>query len=171
MCVICDYALPFHSFIVSTFPLQVQWLLNGQPVAASSRVKMISDFGWIILDINQAEPRDTGEWVCRAYNSAGEARSIATCNVLGHEGIVYDAQQPQSLPRIREIEAPKAAPEAAPPKQYEPPQFVRPFDQVEQLSEGDSVHLEAQITPIDDPSLKVICFFFNGKHSIIESLE
>ena len=103
-------------FQVDDPQLKVQWLLNGTPVSASSRVKMINDFGWIILDINQTETRDSGEWVCRAYNSAGEATSTASMNILGKESIVYDAQQPQSLPRIQELEAPKPLPEEAPPK-------------------------------------------------------
>ena len=90
--------------------------LNGEPVAASSRVKMISDFGWIILDINQTEPRDSGEWTCVATNAMGEATCSATLNISGKESIVLNSLQPQSLDRIREIEAVKPAPEEAPPR-------------------------------------------------------
>lgn len=77
---------------------------------------MISDFGWIILDINQTEPRDTGEWTCVATNSTGEAKCSAKVNVLSRENIVFDSIQPQSLERIREIEAPKPLPAEAPAK-------------------------------------------------------
>ncbi len=52
-----------------------------------SRVKMINDFGWVILDINQVEPRDTGEWTCRAYNAMGEARSSGQIRCVGKDNI------------------------------------------------------------------------------------
>lgn len=90
--------------------------LNGSLISASSRVKIISDFGWIILDINATEPRDSGEWTCMASNEAGEAKCSGTVNVLSKESIVFDSIQPQSLEKIREIEAEKSEPEEAPPK-------------------------------------------------------
>ncbi|VDK45179.1 unnamed protein product [Anisakis simplex] len=142
--------------------LKIHWYLNGAPVTASSRVKMISDFGWIILDINQTEPRDSGEWTCVAVNSAGEAKCSATVNVLGRENIVFDSIQPQSLQRIREIEAPKAMPEEAPTKVYGAPKISVQLQSPPNLSEGDSAHLEAQYTPVDDPTLKVE-WFRNGQ--------
>uniref|UniRef100_A0A183TXY2 Immunoglobulin I-set domain protein n=1 Tax=Toxocara canis TaxID=6265 RepID=A0A183TXY2_TOXCA len=142
--------------------LKIHWFLNGAPVTASSRVKMISDFGWIILDINQTEPRDTGEWTCVATNSAGEAKCSATINVLSRENIVFDSIQPQSLERIREIEAPKPLPEEAPAKVYGAPKITVQLQCPTGLSEGDSAHLEAQYTPVDDPHLKVE-WFRNGQ--------
>uniref|UniRef100_F1KPJ7 Titin n=1 Tax=Ascaris suum TaxID=6253 RepID=F1KPJ7_ASCSU len=142
--------------------LKIHWYLNGAPVTASSRVKMISDFGWIILDINQTEPRDTGEWTCVATNSTGEAKCSAKVNVLSRENIVFDSIQPQSLERIREIEAPKPLPAEAPAKVYGAPQITVQLQSPSGLSEGDSAHLEAQFTPVDDPHLKVE-WFRNGQ--------
>lgn len=77
---------------------------------------MINDFGWIIMDISATESRDSGEWTCVVSNEIGEAKSSATINVLSKESIIFDSIQPQSLERIREMEAEKPIPEEAPPK-------------------------------------------------------
>lgn len=77
---------------------------------------MINDFGWIIMDINAAESRDSGEWTCVVSNEVGDAQSSAFINVLGKESIVIDSMQPQSLQRIKEIEAEKPVPDEPIPK-------------------------------------------------------
>lgn len=138
--------------------LKIQWYHNGQPVVASSRIKMVNDFGWVILDINQVEPRDSGEWLCHISNAAGEAITIGYINCSPNENIIYDPQQPKSVPRIAELERPKAVPQPAPDKAMQPPKFVVPLPQFPPLEEGDSVHLEAQLIPLDDPNMKVEWF-------------
>uniref|UniRef100_A0A8R1HM90 Ig-like domain-containing protein n=1 Tax=Caenorhabditis japonica TaxID=281687 RepID=A0A8R1HM90_CAEJA len=135
--------------------LTISWFLNGQPYSASSRVKMINDFGWVIMDIAQTEPRDSGEWKCVAKNAAGEAVSTATLGVQGKEVILHDSLQPQSLDRIRQIEAGKPAPEERPDQQFEAPVIVSPLQVQGALEEGGSAHLQTQFTPVADPSIKV----------------
>jgi hypothetical protein len=44
----------------------------------------------------------------------------------------------------------------------EKPQFGRPLHNVEHLPEGRSVHLEATLTPVNDPTMKVE-WFCNGR--------
>ncbi|KAK6058392.1 hypothetical protein COOONC_04040 [Cooperia oncophora] len=134
--------------------MQITWLLNGVPMPNSSRVKTINDFGWVIMDINQVEPRDTGEWTCVASNPAGEARCSAPLNVTSRENIVLDSLNPQSLDRIREIEADKPAAPEAPAPVYPAPKFTAPLTVQGALEEAGSAHLQAQFTPIDDPNLK-----------------
>ncbi|OZC07058.1 hypothetical protein X798_05950 [Onchocerca flexuosa] len=138
--------------------LIIQWFLNGNPVSASSRVKMINDFGWIIMDISATESRDSGEWTCIVSNEVGEAKSSANLNVSSKESIIFDSMQPQSLERIMEMEAEKPVPDEAPPKIFDPPQITVHLQKPVDLTEGDSTHLEARFTPIDDPSLKVEWF-------------
>uniref|UniRef100_A0A0N5ALN5 Immunoglobulin I-set domain protein n=1 Tax=Syphacia muris TaxID=451379 RepID=A0A0N5ALN5_9BILA len=150
--------------------LVVQWYHDGSPVAASSRLKMISDFGWIILDINQAATRDSGEWTCVAKNAIGEANCSATITVLGKENILLNSLQPQSLNRIREIESVKPGVEEV----YDAPQIITQLSGQTELSEGDSVHLECQYEPFDDPNLKVGWFkddkplLFANRYKIIQ---
>lgn len=135
--------------------MQILWYLNGAPMAASSRVRMINDFGWIIMDINQTEVRDTGEWKCIARNAAGEAECSTSLTVQGKENIAYDSLQPQSLDRIREIEAPKPGAPEAPSAVYDAPSIVSPLTVQGALEEGGSAHLQAQYTPANDPQTKV----------------
>lgn len=142
--------------------LKIQWYHNGQPVVASSRIKMLNDFGWVILDITQVEARDSGEWLCHASNASGEAVTTGFINCLPFENIIYDPQQPKSVPKIAELEKPKLAPQAPPDKAPRPPKFTVPLPQFPPLEEGDSVHLEAQLIPIDDPNMKVE-WFKDGK--------
>ncbi|CAI4222564.1 unnamed protein product [Auanema sp. JU1783] len=135
--------------------MEIQWLLNGSPVSASSRVKMINDFGWIILDINQTETRDSGEWKCIAKNAAGQAEATTQLQIQGRENIAYDSLQPQSLDRIREIESAKpVAPEAA-ATVYSAPQIVQALAVQGAVEEQGAAHLMAQYTPADDSRLKV----------------
>lgn len=123
---------------------------------------MLNDFGYAILDIAQVEPRDSGEWVVQAHNEQGEANTVGRLNCIGRDSIIYDPQQPQSVQRIIELERPRdAAPEPA-AKPSSPPKFVNPLMAMPEILEGDSVHLEAQVTPVDDPNLKIE-WFHNGQ--------
>uniref|UniRef100_A0A7E4ZS77 Immunoglobulin I-set domain protein n=1 Tax=Panagrellus redivivus TaxID=6233 RepID=A0A7E4ZS77_PANRE len=135
--------------------LKIQWYLNGAPVAASNRAKIINDFGWIILNLSSVDERDSGVWECVATNEAGEARESTELNVLGRDVIYGDTQHEESWRRIQEIEAPR---EAAPEQEaaaFDAPQItvqlVAPVD----TAEGDSAHLAAQYTPVNDPKLRV----------------
>ncbi|PAV62890.1 hypothetical protein WR25_23783 isoform D [Diploscapter pachys] len=127
--------------------LTITWYLNGAPIASSSRVKMINDFGWIIMDINQTEVRDSGDWKCVAKNAAGEAESSASLNVVGKETLLLDTMHPQSLDRIRQIEAGRGVPMEQPEAEAEPPKITVPLTVQGALEEGGSAHLQAQYTP------------------------
>lgn len=53
--------------------LKIEWLHDGKPIAHSSRMKNIHDFGFVVLELSPVEPQDTGTWTCRATNARGEA--------------------------------------------------------------------------------------------------
>ncbi|GMR57574.1 hypothetical protein PMAYCL1PPCAC_27769, partial [Pristionchus mayeri] len=140
----------------------ITWFLNGQPIAASSRAKMINDFGWVIMDIGSVDGRDSGDWTCVAKNAAGEAQVACSLNVVTHDNIALDSLQPQSLQRIQEIEAPKPLPEELPAPVAEQPQITAQLVISGGSEEGSSAHLEAQYTPVNDPNVKVE-WFRNGQ--------
>jgi hypothetical protein len=48
--------------------LKVEWFHNGQPIRHSSRMKSVSDFGFVVMDISYIQSHDSGEYVCRASN-------------------------------------------------------------------------------------------------------
>lgn len=48
--------------------LKVEWFHNGKPLLHKNRVKMISDFGFVVMDIAYIQNHDSGEYVCKASN-------------------------------------------------------------------------------------------------------
>ncbi len=48
--------------------LKIDWKFNGQPIQNSSRIKTVSDFGYVMLDIASVDSRDSGEYICTATN-------------------------------------------------------------------------------------------------------
>jgi len=57
--------------------------------------------------------------------------------------------------RITELEAPKMRPEDIPEGPKQAPQFIQHLVEPPDIKEGQNVHLECQLLPVDDPELKV----------------
>ncbi|GLH07319.1 LOW QUALITY PROTEIN: Titin [Gryllus bimaculatus] len=143
--------------------LKVEWFHNGQPLRHSSRIKTVSDFGFVVLDIAYVQSHDSGEYVCRASNKYGEDFTKATIKCQGKGGVYFDTLQPDSLARIRELETSQGSQMATPTSPVlEPPVFTTHISDVTQLVEGQSAHFEARLTPVNDPNLTVE-WFYNGK--------
>lgn len=53
--------------------LQVEWLLNGEPIIIGHRFRPIHDFGYVALDIRDTISEDSGVYTCRATNLVGTA--------------------------------------------------------------------------------------------------
>lgn len=71
--------------------------------------------------------------------------------------------QPQSLERIRELESLGLQQEKGPQTPTgEAPRFVTELQDISKLTEGQSAHFEARITPINDPDL-LVEWYYNGK--------
>ncbi|XP_033606475.1 titin isoform X1 [Cryptotermes secundus] len=143
--------------------LKVEWFHNGQPIRHSSRMKSVSDFGFVVMDISYIQSHDSGEYVCRASNRYGEDFTRATIKCAGKGGVYLDSLQPDSLARIRELEVGQGGqPQAPATPVLEPPKFITQISNVTQLVEGQSAHFEARLTPVNDPNLTVE-WFYNGK--------
>jgi hypothetical protein len=129
----------------------------------SSRIKSVCDFGFVMLDVSCLEPRDTGNYTCRAWNKYGEDKVFCNIECGGTSGVQAESLQPKSLSKITLFETGEGsgtAPAAA--KDVGPPQFVSTLNDTGDLSEGQSCHMEARLTPIEDPDLKVE-WFKDGK--------
>ncbi|XP_074100964.1 sallimus isoform X11 [Cotesia typhae] len=143
--------------------MKVEWFHNGKPLRHSSRFKMVSDFGFVVMDIAGVMSHDSGEYVCKASNKFGEDFTKATIKCFGKSGVYLDSLQPDSLARIRELEAYGGEQPAAPSTPVaEPPKFITQITDITKLVEGQSAHFEARLTPITDPDLKVE-WYYNGK--------
>lgn len=107
--------MPILNLFTHSFRLVVEWYFNGQPLANGHRFRHIHDFGYVSLDILYSFAQDSGEYVCVARNSVGEARSATTLSVGTRESLFLDPQHPDSWARIQELEAPRPVePEAEP---------------------------------------------------------
>lgn len=60
--------------------MTVEWYRNGHPVPQGHKFKTTYDFGYVALDILYAYSEDSGTYMCKARNVAGEA--VTTC-VIG----------------------------------------------------------------------------------------
>ncbi|XP_014664087.1 PREDICTED: titin-like [Priapulus caudatus] len=148
--------------------LVVEWYHDGQPVEAASRVKMIHDFGFVVLEIEGVNPEDSGEYVCRAYNPQGEDTTTGSLTAQPKSAIVTSTNLPEHqrlVEKIKEMEDDSAlrfAREPSAEKELQPPKFITELQTYLDLTEGESVHLEARLEPLNDPTLEVE-WFFNGE--------
>ena len=78
--------------------------------------------------------------------------------------IIKDTQHHGALSKIQYLEDDSRFRKAAADDTFiaEMPQFGRPLKNVEHVPEGRSVHLEATLIPVNDPTMKVE-WFYNGK--------
>lgn len=143
--------------------LKVEWYHNGKLLLDKNRIKSVSDFGFVVMDISYIQDHDSGEYVCRAWNKYGEDFTRATINAQGKGGVFYDSLQPESLAKIRELESLQGQQAQAPSTPVtEPPKFITQIQDVTKLVEGQSAHFEARLTPVTDPDL-VVEWYYNGK--------
>lgn len=141
----------------------VEWFHNGQPLRHSTRIKMVSDFGFVLMDISYVQSHDSGEYVCRAKNKYGEDTTRASIKCFGRGGVYLDSLQPDSLAKIRELESLQGLQAQAPSTpSAQPPKFITQISDITKLVEGQSAHFEARLIPVDDPEL-VVEWFYNGK--------
>lgn len=143
--------------------LKIEWFHNGQPILHSSRIKMVSDFGFVVMDISYIQNHDSGEYVCRAHNKYGEDFTRATISAHGRSGVFTESLQPDSLAKIRELESLQGQQQQAPSTPVtEPPKFITQIQEITRLVEGQSAHFEARLTPVTDPDL-VVEWYYNGR--------
>lgn len=143
--------------------LKVEWFHDGRPILQSTRIKTVSDFGFVVMDIAYTQNHDSGEYVCKASNEYGEDYTKATINAYGRSGVFTESLQPDSLAKIRELESyqvQQTQVQAAPVT--EPPKFITQIADITKLVEGQSAHFEARLTPVNDPDL-VVEWYYNGK--------
>jgi titin len=143
--------------------MKVEWFHNGVPMRHSTRIKPVSDFGYVLLDIAYVQSHDSGEYICKASNKYGEDYTRATIQCYGKSAVLYDTLQPDSLARIKELESMGQNQGQAPTSPTgEAPKFTQQITNLEKLVEGQSAHFEARLTPTNDPDLHVE-WYWNGK--------
>lgn len=144
--------------------MKIEWFHNDQPIALGSRIHTISDFGFVVLDIDWTFKRDAGKYTCRASNKHGVAETSANLTCKGNLGINLDSQLPQgmSLDRLKELEKGKAESAAdLETAEITAPKFITQI-QSKAVGEGEPVHFNCRVEPKHDPKLHVK-WYCNGK--------
>ncbi|KAF0313310.1 Titin [Amphibalanus amphitrite] len=141
--------------------MKVEWFHNGKPLAMGSRYRTVNDFGFVSLDVLSAYPEDSGVYTVRASNRNGQATSQLNITVQPRAALIQESQHPAALQKISHLEAGRPRPAAEQAPQYERPVFGRPLKNAS-LVEGQPTHLEATLTPVNDPHMKVE-WFYNGQ--------
>ncbi|XP_035212215.1 LOW QUALITY PROTEIN: titin-like, partial [Stegodyphus dumicola] len=142
--------------------MKIEWFFNGKPLPSGSRYRTMFDFGFAALDILTVYAEDSGEYTIKATNSLGTSSSSARINVTAKKSLILESQQPDSLQKIRQLEDTSrfARPEE-PERIFDRPNFGRPLYNLDNLVEGQSAHLEATLTPVNDPTMRVE-WYHNG---------
>ena len=74
---------------------------------------------------------------------------------------VVDSVHPDALPKLARLEQKSGYKVAEDQAVIEKPNFGRSLRNQDKLIEGQAVHMEATLTPVNDPTMKVE-WFFNG---------
>ncbi len=161
--------------------MRVEWFFNGKSVAASmhqsvpvqvhlhtllekkftcvcstlgSRVNYINQFGYVALEMLGTATHDVGEYTCELKNAAGAARTSARLTVNARRELESEMAARQQTLKHTEThrEQQKVAEKEPLPS---PPKFVRQLQDAPAAAEGVSVHLEAQVTPTSDHTMRI----------------
>jgi len=137
--------------------MQVDWFHNDQPIQIGSRIHTISDFGFVVLDIDWTFKRDAGVYTCRATNRYGTAESSATLGCTSKQSINLDSQLPQgmSLDKLKDLEKGKADLRGHEDEaEITAPKFITKI-QSRAVAEGEPVHFSCRVEPKHDPKLNI----------------
>ncbi len=144
--------------------MKIEWLHDGQPIQLGSRLHTISDFGFVVLDIDWTFKRDTGIYTCRATNRHGSAETTANLTCKSKKDINLDTQLPEgmSLDRLKELEQGKVDVKAeVESAEITAPKFITQI-QSRAVGEGEPAHFNCRVEPKHDPRLQ-IRWYHDGK--------
>lgn len=139
--------------------LKVEWLCNGKPLQQGHRFRNTYDFGFSALDILTVYAEDSGEYTCRVTNLNGQAQSSVKLNVQPRASILYETQNDSALEKIHYLEGDARYKRKTEDDTVvlERPEFGKPLRN-SSVIEGKPVHLEATLTPVNDPSMGMLNF-------------
>jgi hypothetical protein len=136
--------------------MQIEWFHDDKPIQIGSRLHTISDFGFVVLDIDWTFKRDSGVYTCRAINKNGmaETKSVLTCK--SRKDVNIDSQLPQgmSLEKLKELEKGRVGSHVEEEAEVTAPKFITQIES-RSVGEGEPVHFNCRIEPKHDPKLQI----------------
>lgn len=157
---------------VSDSTMKIDWLKDGKPITASSRIGTLFSFGYVSLNISGVRSEDAGVYLCRATNNSGQAVSQAkitvhqTVDLHASTGIAEQQQYIEKIQQLEQFQASKANAqfnrEEPMVEATEPPSFKTPIKDQLNVKESGFAHFEARLEPMGDATMKVD-WFKDGK--------
>ncbi|KAK6058391.1 immunoglobulin I-set domain protein [Cooperia oncophora] len=135
--------------------LTIEWFCDGRPLMFGSRIRTIHDFGYVGLEFLHIHPEDTGTYVCRATNNAGQAETSLKLECKPRRNIYLDTQHESSWAKIQEMENRQEIRPPSPEMSFPPPTFTEQLQNIDEATEADAVRLDCRLVPVNDPTLKV----------------
>ena len=158
-----------HLSVFDYTDLIIEWYLNGKLLESSDgsdgRVITTNRYGYIALTLMNVLPTDSGIITCKVRNQYGEAITSATlkCIEPQHQGGAHASLPPpppiseytDRYENVEDSEFFKYQREIEESRKKIAPNFVRPLASNIQVQSGCRVVLEAQLTPVNDPTLRI----------------
>lgn len=155
--------------------MKIEWFHNGLLLEPSSKIRTLNDFGFVVLEIDWLYPSDSGEFSCKATNKFGMDVTRASIRVKERidEGLkksdsgrsLKRSDSSRSLKKSKSgeiFQIPSLATAEEDEQLGQPPKFIVQLQNLSNLNEGESVHLECQLIPNDDADMRVD-WYHNGK--------
>uniref|UniRef100_A0A915K1X4 Ig-like domain-containing protein n=1 Tax=Romanomermis culicivorax TaxID=13658 RepID=A0A915K1X4_ROMCU len=120
-----------------------------------SRFQTKFDFDTVSLKILTTYPEDSGVYSCKATNNAGECAVSCLIKCKATRSILSETQNEESLHRIHDLENRTRPKPVEPEIEICPPKFIVPLGPNFTLNEGESVHLECNLVPKNDPNISI----------------
>ena len=137
--------------------IKFEWFCNDNKLQIGSRFQVTQDFGFVTLDIASCIDKDSGMYMVKASNFAGEATSSFALHVGGKGAVLQDSLHPDSLKKLQALEAHKSRGRTDGDDAVvdQPPVFMQQLQNIGSVAEGKNVQVQASIEPKNDPSLQV----------------
>ena len=142
--------------------MRIEWLKDGVPITASSRISTFFNFGYVSLNISQLRSEDSGTYTVRSSNKYGQDKTSSVLKVLSRSSVTSDLGIPEQQRYIDSVEQLESL-QSRQHRKYvreipectERPTFKTMLKDQNQIKEGGFAHFEARIDPIGDPTMKI----------------
>ena len=140
--------------------MKVEWLKDGRPVEASSRITSFFNFGYVALTVKQVAAHDQGTYTCVASNACGRAETAAQLKTVSKAEADFQSKTWESIQKMetRKVETKMEIHQEVTCA----PTFVSALKGTNVILEGQKAHFECRIEPQNDPKLQ-IQWFHNGQ--------
>ena len=140
--------------------MKVEWLKDGRPVEASSRITSFFNFGYVALTIKQVANHDQGTYACVASNAFGRTETKAQLRL----GLKTEGEfQSKTWESIQKMETQKVETKMEIQQEVtSSPKFVAPLKGTNVVLEGQRAHFECRVEPQNDPKMS-LQWYFNGQ--------